>query len=157
MDLGASLVVPKLGLGLSTAWSPGSPRVTTMAWTACLQCVGTSIVIVGPVAKVKKLGRQAMMRGIESACGCPKVNRHMHFCVCIGACVPETTMRVGGVSSVVSAIISFHFGCSSGWSHTSVMSLTFWHAGYGSNGVATTIGACSALVFCSFLAKCHDY
>ena len=110
------------------------------------------MVIVGPVAKVKKFGRQAMMRGMVSVRGCPSVNRHMHFWVCIGACVPETTMRVGGVNSVVSATMSFHFVCSSGWSHTSVMSLTFWHAGYGSNGVASTSGACTALVFCSFLA-----
>ena len=66
----------------------------------------------------------------------------MHFCVWIGACIPETTMRVGGVRSVISATTSFHFVCSSGWSQTSVMSLIFWHAGYGSKGVANISGAC---------------
>ena len=55
-DRGLSLVVPKLGLGLSMVCSPGNPRVSTMDCTACRNCVGMSIVIVGPVVKLKKLG-----------------------------------------------------------------------------------------------------
>ena len=76
---GVSLVVPKLGLGLSTDWSPGSAKVSTIALTSCLHCVGISIVIVGPVAKLKKVGRQAMRRGMVVACGGCRVNRQMHF------------------------------------------------------------------------------
>ena len=64
---GDSLVDPKLGLELSMHWNAGSPKVTITALTECLQCFGVSMVIVGPVAKLKKFGRQALRLGSVGA------------------------------------------------------------------------------------------
>ena len=93
-----------------------------------------SMLMIGPVSNLKKFSRQVLSRGCAIVFVCPRVNRPMHFIVWIGACVPETTMRVGGVSRVTSVTTSCHFACSSGWSHMSVMSEVLSHAGYGSNG-----------------------
>ena len=95
---GASFVDPRLGLELSIQWSVGSLRESITALKVCL-----------PVAKLKKFGRQALRVGSIGACGIPRVKRAMHFCEWIGAWIPETTIRVGGVRSVVSATMSFHF------------------------------------------------
>ena len=92
--------------------------------TARLNGVGVSTMMIGPLAKLKKFSRHVMSRGSAYADGWPKVNRLMHLCACIGACIPETTMRVGGVSNETSTTTSRHFACRSGWSHTSVMSVT---------------------------------
>ena len=64
---GESFVDPKLGLGLSIVWSAGSPSFSITALTVCLQCSGTSMVMVGPVAKLKKFGRQALRLGVVRA------------------------------------------------------------------------------------------
>ena len=104
--------------------------------TARLNCVGVSTLMIGPLVKLKKFGCQLVSRGHACAFGRPRVNRLMHLCACIGACSPDTTMRVGGVSSVMSTTTSFHFVCRSGWSQTSVMSVALSHAGYGSKGTA---------------------
>ena len=64
---GDSLVDPKLGLELSMHWSAGRPKVSITALTVCLQCSGVSMVIVGPVAKLKKFGRQALRLGSVGA------------------------------------------------------------------------------------------
>ena len=82
---GASLVDPKLGLGLSIHWRAGSPRASITALAVCLQCSGVSMKMVGPFAKLKKFGRQALRVGSIGACGIPRVKRAMHFCVWIGA------------------------------------------------------------------------
>ena len=106
---GASFVDPRLGLELSMQWSAGSPRESITALTMCLPCSGVSTMMVGPIVKLKKFGRQALRIGSIGACGIPRVKRAMHFCEWIGAWIPETTIRVGGVRSVVSATMSFHF------------------------------------------------
>ena len=82
---GASVVDPRLGLELSMQWSAGSPRESITALTVCLPCSGVSMTMVGPVAKLKKFGRQALSVGSIGACGIPRVKRAMHFCVWIGA------------------------------------------------------------------------
>ena len=103
------LLAPGLGLELSIQRSAGSPRESITALTVCLPCSGVSMMMVGPVVKLKKFGRQALRVGSMGACGIPRVKRAMHFCEWIGAWIPETTIRVGGVRSVVSATMSFHF------------------------------------------------
>ena len=82
---GASFVDPRLGRELSIHWSAGSPKESITALTVCLPCSGVSMMMVGPVAKLKKLGRQALRVGSIGACGSPRVKRAMHFCVWIGA------------------------------------------------------------------------
>ena len=62
-DRGDSFVDPRLGLGLSMVWSAGSPKESITVLTVCLHCVGVSMVIVGPVAKLKKFGRHAVSLG----------------------------------------------------------------------------------------------
>ena len=76
---GESFVDPRLGLGLSMLWSAGSPKESTTALTLCLHCAGVSMVMVGSVVKLKKLGRHAVRLGRVVAWGGPKVNRAMHF------------------------------------------------------------------------------
>ena len=62
-DRGDSLVDPRLGLGLSMVWRAGSPKASITVLTVYLHCVGVSIVIIGPVAKLKKFGRHAFSLG----------------------------------------------------------------------------------------------
>ena len=76
---GKSFVDPRLGLELSTDCRAGSPKVSITALTECLWCSGVSMVMVGPVAKLKKFGRQALRLGNVGACCSPRVNRAMHF------------------------------------------------------------------------------
>ena len=64
---GDSLVEPKLGLELSMHWSAGSPRESITALTVCLPCSGVYMMMVGPVVKLKKFGRQALRLGIVGA------------------------------------------------------------------------------------------
>ena len=82
--------------------------------TADWKCAGMSTLMMGPLVKLKNCGRHVLSRMGAHALGRPRVNKLMHLCVCIGACIPETTMRVGGISSVTSTTTSRHFVCSSG-------------------------------------------
>ena len=152
-----SFVDPRLGRGRSIVWSAGSSMVEISPLTAGPNCDGMSTLMIGPLLKLKKFRRQVVSRGSACAFGCPRVIRLMHLWACIGACIPETTMRVGGVSSETSTTTSRHFACRSGWSQTSVMSVALSHAGYGSKGTARMSGACPALLLYKFLAAAATF
>ena len=104
--------------------------------TCSRTCVGMSIVMIGPAVNVKKFSCQAVSRGVGGMLpsGRPSLTRAMHFCVCIGARVPDVVILVGGTSRLTSATTSCHFGCSSGCPQTSVISVTFLQAGNASKG-----------------------
>ena len=97
---------PKLVLGWSTMSMAGMPIVEMMPLTAKRNCEGTSTLMTGPAAKLKKLGRHAVSLGVAGKLGSPSVNSARHFCACIGACAPETISREGGVRKLL------HLSCS---------------------------------------------
>ena len=145
------VVEPKLGRGLSIVWTAGNPKESSVFLVAKRCCVGTSMLMIGPVSNLKKFNRQLLSRGCAIVLVCPRVNKPMHFCVWIGACMPDTTIRVGGESRVTSVTTSCHFVCNSGWSQMSVMSLVLMHAGYGSKGTANVMRAWLGVDCWSFL------
>ena len=126
-DRGWSGVVPRLGVGLSLVWTARRPIEMSMLFVVWRNCAGMSTIKVGPASNLKKFSRHVLSCGCAILLACPRVNKPMHFSVWIGACAPDTTMRVGGIRRVTSVTTSCHFVCSSGWSHMSVMSVMLSH------------------------------
>ena len=108
MALGDSLVDPKLALGWSIASTAGRSIAVMMFLAASWQIHGTSTLMTGPVVELKNLGFQAVILGVTCDLGVPSVNNARHLWAWIGATVPETTMRDGGVSKLASIKTSRH-------------------------------------------------
>ena len=150
-------MVPRLGRGLSIVWTAGSLKESSVLLVAKRCCVGTSMQMIGPVSNLKKFNRQLLSRGSAIVFACPRVNKPMHFCVWIGACMPDTTILVGGESKVTSVTTSCHFVCKSGWSHISVTSLVLMHARHASNGTANVMCAWLGVDCWSFLTAAATF